>query len=242
MKGLTLKQYLLSALILMNVLAVHSQNGNGSRYDSPEDSVTCGEHLSAYRTFFNIDLYEYALLTWSQAFNDCPTSSEKMYLDGVTMYRSFIKDAPDGPARESLIDTLMLIYDRRMENFGGEGNIIGRKGKDLLNFSGGDINKVQNAYAMLKKSIELEGNKSRDVIMLSFVSAGVGLNKAEVIDDSQIIEDYMMVVRILDKLEGRSSRWKRTRETIDEIMLKEDMLSCEALDRYYAPKYEENET
>jgi hypothetical protein len=239
MKGLTLKQYMLSALILLNVLAVHSQNGNGSMYDSPEDSITCGQHLSAYRDFFKYELYEYALLTWSQAFNDCPASSERMYIDGVTMYRSFIKNAPDGPVREGLIDTLMLIYDRRIENFEGEGNVIGRKGKDLLTFSGGDIKKVENAYAMLKKSIELEGNKSRDVVMLSFVSAGIGLNKAEVIDDSQIIEDYMMVVRILDKLEGRSSRWKRTRETIDEIMLKEDMLSCEALDTYYAPKYEE---
>ena len=49
-----------------------------------------------------------------------------------------------------------------------------------------------------------------------------------------------MVIRILDQLEGKSSRWKRARNTIDELMLKEDMLSCDALDNYYAPKYEEN--
>ena len=41
-----------------------------------------------------------------------------MYVDGVTMYRNFIELAPDGPVREGLIDTLMLIYDRRKEYFG----------------------------------------------------------------------------------------------------------------------------
>ncbi|MCK4749152.1 MAG: hypothetical protein KAT15_18995, partial [Bacteroidales bacterium] len=239
MKGKTLKSIFLSALIFLFVVPVDSQNGIGSNNNTSEDSIICGKHLSAYRTFFKIDLYEYAYPTWLKAFTDCPASSEMMYLDGVTMCRSFIKEAPEGPVREGLIDTLMLIYDRRMEYFGGEGNVLGRKGRALLTYRGADIEQVQKAYEMLERSIELQGKESREAVMLLFISAGIMLNKEEIIDDNQVIEDYFMVIWILDQMEGRSSRWARTRATIVEIMRKEDILSCEALNRYYEPQFEQ---
>ncbi len=205
------------------------------------ESVNCGVYLSTYREFLKINLPQYAWEPWLKAFNDCPESSEKMYVDGVTIYRAFIEAAPDGPAREGLIDTLMLIYDRRMEYFGDEGNVIGRKGKDLLTYRSADIEQVQEAYEMLKKSIELQGNKSQESVMLIFISAGIVLNNNDQkIDDLQVIEDYLVVIGILDQLEKRSSRWERTRAKIDEIMLKEDILSCEALSRYYEPQFEQN--
>ncbi|TFH25528.1 MAG: hypothetical protein E4H10_09290, partial [Bacteroidia bacterium] len=136
MKRKTLKPLILSALIFLFVVTAVSQDRNGSKYDTGEDSIQCGMHLSAYRTFFTLDLYDYAHPTWLMAFNECPASSEMMYLDGVTMYRSFIDKAPEGPVREGRIDTLMLIYDRRMQYFGGEGNILGRKGRALLTYRG----------------------------------------------------------------------------------------------------------
>ena len=240
MKGKTLNLIILSALIFLFLVPVVAQNGSGSKYGSSEDSISCGKHLSAYRTFFTLELYELAYDTWLQAFNDCPASSERMYLDGVTMYRSFIDAAPDGPVREGLIDTLMIIYDRRMEYFGNEGNVLGRKGRDLLTYRSADIEQVQKAYEMLKMSIELQGRQSQEAVMIFFISAGVALNKEVIIDDNQAIGDYLTVIGILDQLKERSSRWERTRATIDEIMLKADILTCEALNLYFEPQFEQN--
>jgi tetratricopeptide (TPR) repeat protein len=163
-----------------------------------------------------------------------------MYVDGVAMYRTFIDEAPDGPVREGLIDTLMLIYDRRIEYFGGEGNVLGRKGRDLLNYRRSDIGQVQEAYGMLRKSVQLEETESQEAVMVLLISAGITLNKENKIDDNQVIDDYFMLVGILDQLEGRSSRWERTRANIDEMMLQEDILSCDALDRYFEPLFEQN--
>jgi tetratricopeptide (TPR) repeat protein len=236
----TLKSIFLLALIFPFVLPVDSQNRNGSIYNTSEDSIRCGKDISAYRTFFTIDLYEYALPNWLRAFNNCPSSSEMMYLDGVTMYRSFIKDAPEGPAREGLIDTLLLIYDRRMENFGGEGNILGRKGRDLLAYRGEEIEQVQNAYEMLKESVELEGKKSRENVLLLLISAGITLNKGDKMSDNQLLDDYFLVIATIDQMEGSGSRKKRSRDKTDEMMLQEDMLGCETLDLYFEPQYEKN--
>ncbi|TFH20570.1 MAG: hypothetical protein E4H10_16500 [Bacteroidia bacterium] len=93
---------------------------------------------------------------------------------------------------------------------------------------------------MLKKSIELEGKDSQETVMLLLISAGITLNKEGKIEDNQIIGDYFLVNEILDQMEGNSSRTERTRAQVDEMMLKEDVLSCDALDLYFDPQFEQN--
>jgi tetratricopeptide (TPR) repeat protein len=127
-----------------------------------------------------------------------------------------------------------------MENFGDEGNVLGRKGKDLLAYRNSDIEQVQNAYEMLKKSIEIEGTKSQESVMLLFLTAGIALNKEDKLEDNQVIDNYILLIGMLDQLAQKSSRWKRTRAKLDEIMLQEDILSCEALDSYYVNQFEQN--
>jgi hypothetical protein len=238
MKGKILKPFILSALLLLFVIPVHSQAIKGTRYASDEDSINCGRYLSAYTGFFRLKLYEDVYDSWWYVVNNCPAASEKMYVDGVTMYRYFIDASPYGPGRENLIDTLMLIYDLRMEYFGGEGNVLGRKGRDLLTYRGEDIEAVQQAYEILKQSIDLQGLESRETAMLYYISAGIRLNKEEKIDDNQIIDDYLRVIGIMDQQEKRGSRWERARASIDDLMLREGILSCEALNTYYKTLFE----
>ena len=240
MKGKTLKPVILTVLIFLIALPAFSQRSKVKIYSTNGDSVNCGPSISAYRTFTELKLYDDAYPTWLQVFNECPAFSEMVYLDGVTMYRSFIEAAPEGPVKEGLIDTLMLIYDQRMENFGGEGNVLGRKGRDLLTYRGKDIEEVQNANNMFRRSIELRGKKTQDAVMLLCISTGISLTKKGLIDTSQVLEDYIRINDILVHLEKKSTRWERTRATVDEMMLKEDILNCKALNTYYEPQFEQN--
>jgi len=240
MKGKTFKALILPALIFLFALPALSQRSKVKIFGTDGDIVHCGPAISAYRTFIKAKYYEDAYPTWLKVFNNCPDSSEMVYLDGVTIYRYFIEKTPDGPVREGLIDTLMLIYDRRMEYFGGEGNVLGRKGRDLLTYRRSDIEQVQNAYEMFKTSIGLMGKESQDATMLLCISSGIALTKKGIIDTSQVLEDYITVSGILVQRETRGSRWERTREAIDEMILNEEILTCEALNRYYEPQFEEN--
>jgi len=240
MKGKTLKALILPALMFLFVLPAVSQRSKVKIYGTDGDSVNCGPAISAYRTFVKAKYYDDAYPTWLKVFNNCHDSSEMVYLDGVTMYRYFIEKAPEGPVKEGLIDTLMLIYDRRMEHFGGEGNVLGRKGRDLLTYRGADIGQVQNAYEMFKKSIELMGKESQDATMLLCISSGIALTKEGITDTSLVLEDYITVSGILVQRETRGLRWERTREAIDKMMLNEEILTCEALNRYYKPQFELN--
>ncbi len=240
MKGKTLRPIILTALLFLFLIPAVSQNGNGSNYATKEDSLNCGMWLSAYRGFFKLKLYDDTYETWWNAFNNCPSSSVRMYVDGATMYRFFIEEAPEGQKKEGLIDTLMLIYDQRIEYLGDEGNVLGRKAKDLLAYRGEDMDQVQKAYEMLRKSIEIQGTKSKDATMLLLMTSGIALNNEGTIDDNQLIEDYFNLVMLLDQLDGKSSRWAKARANIDEMMLNENILSCEVLDGYFEPQFEPN--
>jgi len=229
-----------SALYFLLAASGMTQENNLRIASSSGDQVECGVYLSSYREFLKIEYFDFAKDPWIQAFDNCPDSGLRLYIDGVKLYRNYIDEASDNIVRKGLIDTLMLIYDRRMEYFGDEGNVLGRKGRDLLTYGSEDILQVKKAYEVLKESIEIEGTKSRESVMIFYLKAGLVLSKNKRMDDVQLVDDYILLSGILDQLEQRSSRWKKTRATIDEIVLKEGILSCETLDRYYATHFEES--
>jgi hypothetical protein len=236
-----IKFILLFLSVILSGIPAISQEREVDVYGTTNgDSVNCQVYLSVFRQFYNLELYGDAIESWRTLFDRCPSSSEKMYIDGVNMYRSFIEEATDDQRKGELIDTLMLIYDRRVENFGGEGNVLGRKGRELLNYRGSDIDQVHEAYEMLKRSVELEGERSQEATMVLLINAGVTLTEADRIEDDEVIEDYFAISGILDQLEKRSSRWERTRATIDEIILNENLLTCEALNSFFEPKFDPN--
>jgi hypothetical protein len=246
MKTNTLKTIFLTTLSLLFLLPAIAQKGidDGSKYGKGQDSINCIKNLSLYREFFKHNNYKDAIGPWRKVFGECPASSERMYVEGVTMYRSSIESSSNQARIGELIDTMMLIYDRRIEYFGEggkEGNILGRKGIDLLRYRRTDTDAVEDAYGMLKRSIELERNSSRDAVMVTFISASITLNQNGRIDDNQAIEDYFMVTEIIDGLLDKSSRWPRAKATIDDNMIKSGLLTCEALNSYFEPQFTANQ-
>ena len=244
MKTKALKTILLAVMSLLFVLPAISQKGieDGSKYGKGKDSINCIKNLSLYREFFKHNNYKDAIQPWRLVFGECPAASERMYVEGITMYRKFIESSSLPERTDELIDTMLLIYDRRIQYFGGEGNVLGRKGIDLLRYRNTDIEAVEDAYGDLKRSISLEKNKSRDATLVTFISASITLNQKGKIDDSQVIEDYFMTTEIIDKLLDKSSRWPRAKGLIDDNMINSGILTCDALNRYFEPQFEASKT
>lgn len=244
MKTKALKSILLATISILMAVPAFSQKGieDGSKYGKGQDSINCIKNLSLYREFFKHNNYDDAIGPWRGVFGECPASSQKMYVEGVTMYRKFIEKAQTPERRSELVDTLMMIYDRRIQYYKGEGNVLGRKGIDLLRFERNDIESVNLAYLDLKRSIELDQMKSRDAVMITFMSASITLNQKGLLEDNVVIEDYFMVTELIDQLLNKSSRWPRAKATIDENMIKSGLLTCDALNRYFEPQFETKKT
>ncbi|HIA35597.1 MAG TPA: hypothetical protein EYN89_02410, partial [Flavobacteriales bacterium] len=149
-------------ILVMVVLAIIPEGSfaqkKGKYGATPEDSIKCVENLSLYIEFYKQKNYNDAIIGWRWVFNNCPKSSKKMYADGASMYKKFAKKEKDPIKKGNLIDTLMIIYDQRIENFGQEGFVLGMKGEAYMQFR---KEGVDEAYKVLKNSVSLQGDKSK---------------------------------------------------------------------------------
>ena len=95
MKTRALKTILLTTMSLLFVLPAISQKGieDGSKYGKGQDSINCIKNLSLYKEFFKHNNYKDAIGPWRKVFSECPASSERMYVEGITMYRKFIESS-----------------------------------------------------------------------------------------------------------------------------------------------------
>jgi hypothetical protein len=181
-------------------MSIPAQTGikDGSKYGHGEDSIRCLVNLTLCRDQVKEGNYGAALNYWKIAYNECPQSSQNLYIDGAKIFGYFIGVEKDPGKKEAFIDTLMMIYDRRMKYFDQKGNILGRKAVDLLKYRSANIDSVEEAYKYLKESINLMKNKSSMTVVDAFMASTIALFNSGRLSDMEVIENYSTSTDIID--------------------------------------------
>lgn len=222
------------------------------------DSATCVEKLSLYREFFkqwknsgyqNTAVND-AYRPWNWVFNNCPKAMESIYTDGNKIIEYRIKKAKgNDAAKEGMIDTLLLTYSKRIENFPNhyrtgksqEGFILGREGVDLYKYRPNDYEQV---YNLLKQSIELEGNKSQVDVLVYYFRMVIKLAENGKIDKAEIVDTYDQLSQIVDEnIKKYASKPKKlanyeTAKNNIELTF-EPYATCDDLVAIYQKKFDE---
>ena len=201
--------------------------------------MDCANNLSTMSEFMKINLLDHAYPSWLLVFNDCPASSKNIYLYGIKIYRSRVSKQKDPAIKATALDTLMLIYDRRIEYFGQEALVLGRKGLDLLRY---DNSQVQRAYEYLKGSAELGKGKTEDAVMMALMQTSNALFKNDALDGRELIDNYLFSTEILNariKAGKNADRAKTALQNIEGIFANSGAADCETLVQIFTPKFEE---
>ncbi len=243
----TLAKGILSTLFLVLAVGfVFGQKGveDGSRFGHGEDSIRCIRNLSIYRS--NVRNDDYSDITknsWSIVYNECPKASKYIYIDGIKMVEMAIEKEEDAAKKAELLDSMMAIYDQRIEYYGQKGYVLGNKGIDYIKYSDNTVENFQKGYDWLKESIELEKTKSGPAVLVTFISASKVLFSSNTIEGGQVVSDYGMVSDIVDALikKGGSdgAQMERAKPSIDKLFEESGAASCEDLIPFYAAKFEE---
>jgi tetratricopeptide (TPR) repeat protein len=199
---------------------VYSQRGidDGSRFGHGEDSIRCLRNISLYREYARQKLYKDALPYWRMAFKECPKASKNIYIDGAKIIKYYIGKEKDENIKSALVDTLMLIYDQRIEYYNDKCNVRGRQGVDLLRYRRyDDLEYMEQGYNYLKESMDLCKNKTSEAVLATLISASITLCQNEQISNEQVFEDYLRSIDILN------SKLKKDTGDMTIISLKEDL-------------------
>lgn len=205
------------------------------------DSLTCIQNLSLYRDYFKQKAYDDAYNYWKVVFTICPASSERMYVDGASLVSKKIRKAKTKEAKAAYIDTLMMVYDQRIANFGKECKVLGRKGTDMLRYMSKQPEKV---YSTLERAVELCGKKTEAGAIASFMNAAVLMEKAGKKTPAEVVEVFSTVSDIaahnMEKYKDKKQAgyYAKAQENID--VLASPYLSCDILIEMANKNYEKN--
>jgi tetratricopeptide (TPR) repeat protein len=243
MKAKTI-QTLIAALLISMFQGLNAQTGvaSGTMYGKGEDSLRCLMNLSLYIEFYRHKNYNDAIGPWRIVFNECPASRESLHAYGVEMYKAFIEKEKDENVIRAYSDTISMIYDKRIQYFGKEGEVLGRKGVDILRYRRMDGNEyIKQGYDLLKRSIELEKLESSPVVLTTFLSAGITLFSNDLIKQDQVFDDYIIISDILDQqlLKRADATRKKAKEAIEFNIKESGVLTCENIISVFGPKLEQ---
>ncbi len=194
------------------------------------DSIETIKNVSLYGEFIKQNNFTDALPYWRYVFTNAPGARQSTFVDGAKMFNDLIKKEKDAALKEKYIDTLMLIYDKRLECFGQKGEVIGRQAIELMNHRPDQNDEI---YEKLDKSVKLDGNKTKSFIVYPYMFAAVKSEKGEKISKDEIMNIYQKVSGIIDaniKLGGKTvDDWKSIQKQVDDLMSGSGYFDCESL-------------
>lgn len=212
-----------------------------------EDSISCITHTSLYREFYKQKNYEDALPHWRWVFNNCPLVSQNVYIDGAKIMSAKISEAKNVKARNAYIDTLMMVYDKRIKYFGDSptsrtGMVLGRQAVELEYYRPADTVKI---YQLLRKSIESEGLDSDPIIVSRyFISVSNQVANKRFPSDS-IAEVYDRLSDLVDQkmefIQGdteQENKWSEVRVLLESLF--EPYATCDEIEKIYTRKFNQS--
>jgi tetratricopeptide (TPR) repeat protein len=199
--------------------------------------MKCANNLSTMSEFMKIKLMDFALASWQEVFTECPASSKNIYIYGIQIYRDRVSKETDPALKAVKLDSLMMIYDKRIEHFGQEGHVIGRKGLDLLRY---DQSQVETVYSYLMRSMEINKVSTEEAVIVTLMQTCNALFKAGRIDGKELIDNYLATTDIL-AVRMKNAKYRKRAETalsnVEAIFAQSGAADCEALVSIFTPKY-----
>ena len=214
----------------------------------------CDADISVYREAFKqwdgkaSTANPVMIQAWRRVFLNCPGYKERTLTDGTKIVNNaLIKSTKDEALKEKYIDTLVMVYEARIQYFpktkaGNQiGNIKGRMGLDLMAFQ----SRMEQAYQALKDAIDIDGNNANYAFIDGYFTTIINMVKAGKLDESLIIEEYSRLMDIADfnikryAEEGNEKllgNYTQTKENLEGMV--QPYANCEDLVRIYQKKFD----
>lgn len=233
---------------LLNSQDAYSQEAKdkGPKYGVGQDSVDCIMNISLYREDYkqwkqsgNEASMLAAIGPWRWVFQNCPLGTKNAYIDGEKIVYFLYKRETDAAKKDKIIDTLLRVFDQRIEYFGQEGYVLGRKAVAIMKYRKSDL---EGIYKTFKKSVEVEKNKSKSAVVYYYIASTVKYVKAGKADSELVLETYdnispIVVYNIKNaKNDKIKAAWGKSMDNIEKIIA--PFATCEQIVKIFKPKFE----
>ena len=255
-----MKKYLviiLMAFVGFSAMAQDEDENGGENTVAPacvnkwgNDSVETAKQLSLFNQYYQEKKYVEAFPYWEYLFINAPCIQKRIMYAGPFIIKKVLREDAYKARFEGLVDTLLMSEDMRIEFFGQEGYVLAKKADDMAKLA---PKRRAEALAIFSKSIQLEGDNTKDDVPADYIYAGVKEYVKEKLTLDQlflILDEITPVIDnniakynaagVSDKDSALGVKWLSTQEAVIGMM--KPYLSCDKLTELKQPAFAANKT
>jgi len=248
--------------VAQRVLSGEAPSVKGSQTEqivlkSANELVKSGDNvfLSNYSLedqFYKQKDYASSIVPWRVLYNIYPKSTVRIYQHGRTLFLDKFEKSSNWTEKGNYIDSLMSVYEKRIEYFGNKGYVRGFQGTDYTdlvlrneNWNNDQLKVVlKRAYGYLEESLNLQGDSASAPVMLLLMQTTSKLFKLGEMPKDNVVENYEQCSSILDKCITRNPKDQTCIDTkgyVIKIFETSGAADCETLLKLYGSKFAEIE-
>ena len=230
---------LLLALSLSSFAQAYLTN---PKYGPDEETrKDCAINISLYGEYYGQGNYDDAKKHWQKVLSICPAASQNTYIRGAKMLKYWIEKETNPARKTELLDSLLMVYDMRMQYYNSKGSLVGQKGVDLYSI---DPLRYEEAYGYLAESIEVDKDKSNSSTIYTYMVVTKEMYDNQKITADKVIETYSLLADYLDIqiASGSDEIVAQVKENVDALFSGAGVANCENLTAIFGPRVEANPT
>ena len=234
-------------VLLAVAFAVMATFGASAQTDYGPNAEECKKYISFYSDYFKQKNYDAALPNWRKAYELCPVTSRYSILThGTTLMKYLINKNKLNPQyRDQLVDSLMVIYQKRIEYWPKYKNAsLNNYALDLYNFY---KDNPQVLYEGLHIAVTQLGPNTEAKTFPIYMKVACDLYNEGGLNIESVIATYENSMNFLSMVntEGNEIKAKtieKTKGEVDAIFGASGVANCDNLVAIYTPKFESDPT
>lgn len=202
----------------------------------------CAQNNSIYSEYYKQKNYNDAYTAWAKVFEICPKLSKNIYIRGAKIVKFKIENTENAILRNNFLDTLMLLYDRRMEFYGDKPGVLGSKAQDLKQFA---PERFEEAFKFSEEGINIAKEKADMSDIFTYMSLVNMMYQNQKMSAEKVIESYAMVSDFIDiqlAANPNDEKVMKGKESIDAIFAQMGVANCDNLVTLFTPRFDANPT
>ncbi len=226
-------------LLIATLLSIVSTIGY-SQGRLANESPECLRSLSFYNDYMKQDNLKEAAPLWREAFKHCtPGVRQGIYVDGIKIFRYFIDNTNNSDLKSNYIDSLLLMYNLRLEHFPKNAASAAEfKVYDLVQLRPDADKEVMDA---ILDAMKYAGDDVSPAILVLGMQKALDLNKSGDYTTEQVVEKYSKVSEIVDRLiTTNNGDAEQAKKDIDNLFATSGLASCENIVNLFTPRFKEN--
>ena len=244
---------MLMAFVGMTAIAQDTDEDEDGEDDSPTacqnkwgaDSVTTAKKLSLFNQYYQEKKYVEAFPYWKYLFENAPCIQKRITFSGPYIIKKVLREEEYKSRFKGLVDTLLSCHDKRIEFFGQEGYVLGKKADDMAKLSPSNR---EEALILFSKSLQMQGDNTKYDVPKDFIYAGVKQYKKNdlsldslfmILDEVTPIIDANIAIYTAESVSAKDSakgvKWLATQDAVIGMM--KPYLDCDKLEELKKPYY-----